>query len=333
MSRLMPPQRCPAPPLHWVTATAELPASVWPPCLGPHHCSGYHRWSSATQRLASAELWRPPLPTMRREKCSHQGSKNGDAIFCCYGAVQASKVESLQKVERALLRIAITVEEAEGRLITNKAMLQQLKMLREELHKGHYVLDKFRYLDDREEVKVDVHHQSRSIARFISNPGKHFPPPTARSRQGKRELKLALDCVQSMATDMYELVAFLKNYPLMCRQPYSIYLYFETCMFGRQVEMEQTISFLLQRQLPGGEFDLDVLPIVGKGKVGKSTLVEHVCHDIRVRDRFSQILFFRGNKFIEKTLGTLKDGDAIKHKNKSQNDREMLVILELDGGC
>ncbi|KAJ1265048.1 hypothetical protein BS78_08G048400 [Paspalum vaginatum] len=220
-----------------------------------------------------------------------------------------SKVESLLKLEWALLRIAIAVKEAEGRFIINKAMLQQLKMLREELHKGYYVLDKFKYLD-HEESKVNV-HRSRSLF----NPGKRFPPP-ASSRQGKKELKLALDSVQRMVTDMHKLVAFLKNYPPMCRQPYSMYLYFESCMYGRQAEIERTIFFLLQRQAPGGEFNLGVLPIIGKGRVGKSTLVEHVCNDIRV----------------QKLIGSLKvDGGIIKHENDSQSDGEILVIVELDG--
>ncbi|RLN29656.1 hypothetical protein C2845_PM05G19730 [Panicum miliaceum] len=162
---------------------------------------------------------------------------------------ELSKVESLRKLERALLRIAITVEEAEGRLITNKAMLQQLKMLRREMRKGYYVFNKFRYLDQEEEGKA---------------------------------------------------------------------------------EMEQTIYFLLQKDEPPGEFSLGVLPIIGRGKVGKSTLVEHVCYDVRVRHHFSQIVLFSGNKFIEEKLGTLMNGGIIKHKSNPQNDGKILVIVELD---
>ncbi|KAG2620425.1 hypothetical protein PVAP13_3NG090200 [Panicum virgatum] len=224
---------------------------------------------------------------------------------------ELSKVESPRKLERALLRIAITVEEAEGRLITDQAILQQLKMLRQEMHKGYYVLDKFRYLD-QEERKVSG-RRSRSLAlSSTSNPGKRFPPSASR-RRGRKELEVTLDSVQNMVTDMYEFVAFLKNLPPMFRQPYSMYLLFERCMFGRQAEMERTIYFLLQRE-PPGDFTLGVLPIIGRGKVGKSTLVEHVC----------------GNRFIEEKLGTLMDGGIIKHKSNAQNVGKMLVIVELD---
>ncbi|KAG2628807.1 hypothetical protein PVAP13_3KG415300 [Panicum virgatum] len=242
--------------------------------------------------------------------------------------LELSKVEILRKLERALLRIAITVEEAGGRLITNKAMLQQLKMLRQEMHKGYYVLDKFRYLD-QEEGKVSGRRSCSSLALpSTSNPGKRFPSSATR-RHGRKELEVTLDSVQNMVTDMYEFVAFLKNSPPMFCQPYSMYLLFERCMFGRQAEMERTIYFLLQRE-PPGDFTLGVLPIIGRGKVGKTTLVEHVCDDERVRHHFSQIVFFSGNKFVEEKLATLMDGGIIKHKSKTQNAGRMLVIVELD---
>ena len=79
-----------------------------------------------------------------------------------------------------------------------------------------------------------------------------------------------------------------------------------------------------------GDFTLGVLPIIGRGKVGKTTLVEHVCDDERVRHHFSQIVFFSGNKFVEEKLATLMDGGIIKHKSNTQNVGKMLVIVELD---
>ncbi|CAD6221575.1 unnamed protein product [Miscanthus lutarioriparius] len=51
--------------------------------------------------------------------------------------------ESLQK---ALLLMQIIVDEAMGRYITNQAILQQLDMLRDAMHRGCYALDTFRKL-------------------------------------------------------------------------------------------------------------------------------------------------------------------------------------------
>uniref|UniRef100_A0A0A9DID9 Uncharacterized protein n=1 Tax=Arundo donax TaxID=35708 RepID=A0A0A9DID9_ARUDO len=85
-----------------------------------------------------------------------------------------------------------------------------------------------------------------------------------------------LESVETTMSGMSEFVIFLKNYPPMFRQPYNTYLFIEKCMFGRQMEMEWVINFLLREEHPGdGHFG--VLPIVGPRKVGKTTLVEHVC--------------------------------------------------------
>ena len=49
----------------------------------------------------------------------------------------------LDSLRRLLLRARTVVEEAEGRHITNMAMLQQLNTLRMEMHTGYYALDRF----------------------------------------------------------------------------------------------------------------------------------------------------------------------------------------------
>ncbi|XP_066354644.1 uncharacterized protein [Miscanthus floridulus] len=235
-----------------------------------------------------------------------------------------SEEEILRRLEWALLRVAVTVEEADGRFITNAAMLRQLHSLRQEMHRGYYLLDKFRYLnrgDGRRKVKHHHHNRSLAMSSASSNPGKHSPPS---ARLPSTELKLMLDSVHSVVADMHEFVASLKGYPRMCRQPYSMHLLLEKCMFGRHAEMERTVHFLLQRE-PPGECNLGVLPIVGQGKVGKTTFVEHVCYDVR------HYGIHGNNKLRTVKLSTLKDGGIIKHKNDTLSEEKILVIVELDG--
>ena len=56
------------------------------------------------------------------------------------------------------------------------------------------------------------------------------------------------------------------------------------------MEKERVMEFSLQtEQPPASAATLGVLPIVGPAHIGKSTLVEHVCCDERVRDHFSLI--------------------------------------------
>lgn len=78
-------------------------------------------------------------------------------------------------------------------------------------------------------------------------------------------------------------------------------------MFDRQMEREQAISFLLQAD-PLEVANLGVLPIVGPRLIGKSTLVEHVCEDERVRNHFSLILL-SGKERLLVVIELLRDVD------------------------
>ncbi|KAK8458808.1 hypothetical protein SEVIR_2G011500v4 [Setaria viridis] len=104
-------------------------------------------------------------------------------------------------------------------------------------------------------------------------------------------------------------------------------------MFGRQMETEFVINFLLHAR-PHGSKELDILPIVGPGRVGKTTLVAHVCEDERIRDHFSEILFLRDHDFTVVDLATVREGYAMEYKNRVSNsnkDGRLLVVVELVG--
>jgi len=136
-----------------------------------------------------------------------------------------------------------------------------------------------------------------------------------------------------MILDANELVMFLMRCSPLYRQPYSMHLQLSNCMFGRQMEVELVINFLLRSQSYGAE-ELEFMPIVGPCQVGKSTLVTHVCKDGRVRGHFSKILFFRIHGFTDDELATFREGCAVKFQNHTSDmkkDGRLLVIIELDG--
>ncbi|KAM3332414.1 hypothetical protein ACQJBY_027927 [Aegilops geniculata] len=128
---------------------------------------------------------------------------------------------------------------------------------------------------------------------------------------------------------MKEFVVFLKCYPLLCRQPCSSYLSTDMCMFGRQMESERIVSFLLQVS-PPGTANFGVLPVVGPARVGKSTLVEHVCYDDRVRGYFSSIVFLSGIDLQGIKENALQDSGVIKYRNGASHGR-FLIVIELIG--
>ncbi|KAF8731421.1 hypothetical protein HU200_016483 [Digitaria exilis] len=186
----------------------------------------------------------------------------------------SSKEKNTKRLQWMLMRVRVTVEEAEMRHITNEAMLQQLKMLKQAMYRGYYMLDTSKY--------------------------------------GIEKIEDMLECVEIAIASMSEFVVFLRNCPPMFRQPYSTYLFVQNCMFGRQVEMERVINFLLR-------------------KVGKTTLVEHVCLDERVRNHFSRIILLSDYDFREGRQCALRDQGRIKYQNNESNEETFLVIVELHG--
>ncbi|BAS99812.1 putative disease resistance protein RGA3 [Oryza sativa Japonica Group] len=236
--------------------------------------------------------------------------------------------ERLENLQRLLLRFRIIVDEAEERCITNQAMLEQLSILRKEMFRGYYTLDTFRC---RAHQGKDHHGEvSPSFAISKFSHAKRIRFCSDSSSQSLGELQRVLGDLENTIADATEFIAFLSSCPRLHRQPYSMYLILDQCMFGRQTEMEYLINFLLQ---PGNHSTLEpgVLPIIGPGRVGKSTLVEHACNDERVRNHFSQIVFFTRADLEDESIVDLRDGGVIKHRNRASGVGRVLVIVELDG--
>ncbi|XP_062197303.1 disease resistance protein RGA2-like [Phragmites australis] len=143
---------------------------------------------------------------------------------------------------------------------------------------------------------------------------------------GVDQLSVVLARLEDATEDMKEFILVLACCPRIQRRPISNFFSEDKFMFGRLVEREQIISFLLK---PGS--NLDILPIVGGPEVGKGTIVKCVCSDERVRDHFSFILYSYGSlleeRCIEDMLGTLRRGGHVLHESSvSGHGRHLLVI-------
>jgi hypothetical protein len=250
--------------------------------------------------------------------------------------------QKLQQLQRVLLRIDSTVEEAEGRYITNLAMLCQLEMLRQGMYQGHYMLDTIRYRCHGEDDEVSG-GLAVALPRF--SPAKLFSPfpPVTSNKENLRNTTIDAETVKKMEKMFHslemlmgtveEFALFLEGYPRICCQPYSTYLILDKVMFGRQMEKETVLNFLL-RPDSAGDGKPGVLPIVGLARVGKSTLVEHVCLDERVRSYFSSIIVFTGGNLNGANMTALRNSGVIKHQDLTVTNPSCgrsLVVIELDG--
>ncbi|CAL4964396.1 unnamed protein product [Urochloa decumbens] len=105
-------------------------------------------------------------------------------------------------------------------------------------------------------------------------------------------------------------------------EPYITYLFMERCMFGRQVEKEHIINFLLR---PCSS--LGVLPVIGPFYIGKSTLVEHACREEIVQRSFSNILHLSSDDLKDLVNDTYTDNHS-KFLGPSCG-RCMIIVVEL----
>ncbi|RCV09194.1 hypothetical protein SETIT_2G007900v2 [Setaria italica] len=235
------------------------------------------------------------------------------------------------RLHMILLRAQVIIDEAMGRQITNQYVLQMLDMLRDAMYRGCYTLDTFRYqVHNEEEAKGQVLSHSFSLSKVNSLQGLCS---SSINPHILKNLNKSLDDLSSMILGMKELVMFLASYPRLYRQPYSMLLVLGNCMFGRQMETEFVINFLLHKRHHDSK-ELDILPIIGPGRVGKTTLVAHVCEDERIRDHFSEILFLRDHDFTAVDLATVRERYAMEYKNRVSNsnkDGRLLVVVELVG--
>ncbi|WVZ90732.1 LOW QUALITY PROTEIN: hypothetical protein U9M48_037006 [Paspalum notatum var. saurae] len=129
------------------------------------------------------------------------------------------------------------------------------------------------------------------------------------------EIDRVLERLQGMSHDLREFIMLLQDCKPV-RRPMATSIFRDGQMFGRHVEKETVINFLLHEddQSTGGE--LGVLPIIGANGVGKTTLVQYACDDARVRNHFSVILLcsfscvYDVKKNKESALDPLDVGDS-----------------------
>ncbi|TKW22870.1 hypothetical protein SEVIR_4G256400v4 [Setaria viridis] len=222
-----------------------------------------------------------------------------------------------RRLERLLGNIGSMVEEAEGRHITNQQLLSHLKALTVGMYRGRFALE----VTDLDDVRNaaggegddddgDGDDDATAAAAAAAAGKRSFALCSSfnrakRSRvtslilgggggdEGTERLAAVVEELEGLTRDyMREFILLVQGYPRKVDRPVTTTLYMDRCVFGRHVEKERIVDFLLQRPPPGRAPFLSVLAVVGAKKVGKTTLVKHACDDERVRGHFSRIEWF-----------------------------------------
>ncbi|KAJ1256926.1 hypothetical protein BS78_08G102900 [Paspalum vaginatum] len=273
------------------------------------------------------------------------GDVVGRAISLLIGRFTSDKESTegkLQRISHLLIRIHSVVEEAKGRQISNHGTLQWLSELIDSEYQGYYLLDSISIGCGGE--KADEPSDDCKVAPLqvstlsLFNPAKRVRVAGGtiwRSKFSWRhdvsaddEIERVLERLQGMSHDIREFIMLLQDCKPIHR-PLATNIFREGHMFGRHVEKEIIINFVLHEddQSTGGE--LCVLPIVGGNGVGKTTLVQYACDDARVRNHF-EVIFVCSFSFIydvKKNEGTAIDPlDVIRGGNFC--GQKCLVVFE-----
>ena len=198
-----------------------------------------------------------------------------------------------------LINLHASIEEAEQRFITNQLILLQLKTFTEVLAQGYYLLDSFESKGSNDE-EDSGQHEVRLVYSFSSfNPYKRMRRMADYVKRlllgDMSKLQEVMGLLEAVAENLRECNTLVAGYPRRSRRPYDSYMYADKCMFGRHVEREQIIDFLLEEYDDSSTQTLHVLPVIGRHRSGKKTLMENVCRDERVRSHFSLVSLLDGD--------------------------------------
>jgi len=208
---------------------------------------------------------------------------------------QQSTEAKLRRICRTLVRVHAAVEEARGRQITNGGALRWLSELIDGEYQARYLIDTVGLGRGDEQVPPSP-RDSSTTSTSPFNPAKRVRVAVKRALSRRDpggadgdDIDGALESLQEVSAHLGEFILLLQGCRPI-RRPLPTSLLVDGQMFGRHVEKERVINFLLHGG--GGAGELGVLPVVGAIGAGKTTLVQHACDDDRVRAHFPAILFF-----------------------------------------
>uniref|UniRef100_A0ACD5VUF2 Uncharacterized protein n=4 Tax=Avena sativa TaxID=4498 RepID=A0ACD5VUF2_AVESA len=132
---------------------------------------------------------------------------------------QPSDVENkLERLNQLVLRAHTIVEEAEARLINNREMLQQLGLLIEGMHRGHYMLDNLR-CQALEEERGDEQEVSHLSGLSLFNAAKclcfsnNYRKTVMFGSNSIEDLQGTIATLEKTIADLKDFVIFVGNYP------------------------------------------------------------------------------------------------------------------------
>ncbi|XP_049387805.1 putative disease resistance RPP13-like protein 1 [Solanum stenotomum] len=237
-------------------------------------------------------------------------------------------VRLLKKLKMTLLGLQAVLSDAENKQASNQFVSQWLDELRDAVDSAENLMEQVNYEALR--LKVEGKHQdlAETINKQVSDLNLSL------SDDFFLNIKNKLEDIMETLEDLEKQIGHLGlkehfgSTKQETRRP-STSLVDDSDIFGRQSETEDLIDRLLSEDASGK--NLTVVPIVGMGGLGKTTLAKVVYHDERVKNHFGLKAWFcvsQGYDALRITTELLQEIGSFDSKDVHNNLNQLQVKLK-----
>ena len=199
-----------------------------------------------------------------------------------------------RRLEGHLVYVQSLLADAEAKSETNHAVRTWMKELKAAAYQADDVLDDFQYEALRREAESGQSTARKVLSKFTSKNRLVF------RYKASRDLKKVLDKINKLVVEMNTFgLVVLKEAPTQAlyRQTHSA-LDESAEIYGRDGDKEVVVKLLLDQQ---DQHIVQVLPIIGMGGLGKTTLAKMVFNDSRVQKHFELKMWYCVSENFEAT--------------------------------
>ncbi|GER42636.1 disease resistance protein RPS2 [Striga asiatica] len=241
------------------------------------------------------------------------------------------KVEShFKKLSQSLSIIKAVLDDAEEKQFTEISVKLWLESLRDLAYDLDDLLDEIEthaLVQDSEEQAQNCKRRSR-VCRFIPTCSSYMPGALVSNYRLMSRIKGTNNCLQDIVKQRVEL-KLVENVGGSCSRstgirPPSTSLVNESHVYGLDEDKENVIDMLLGNEVCHD--DVSVIPIVGFGGIGKTTLAQIVYNDMTVKDSFHVRAWVSVTEKFDLISITKTIYDSVTGSNSESHDLDKLQV-------